>query len=441
MFRKLTLGLTTLLVVLLRANPAAAIDEAACCLPTTSRLDALMNPTKGSDEKFFSRPGGPPNILFVIDTSGSMQDWPKAWPQTQGCGDPFLNGLGYDPNETYPALWTGLNSQSANWFGTNTYYEAPDDGYGVIFGGSPNSNTWTTAANACGFIFNSTTRSLCQQCLEERGYYIHNSWTRRVKGNFLNFYAPRDSGAVKVLADVVRDLREVRFGVMGFQTESEQTCWGRKKKWDGSNENFECLCLLEPMGPTCAKSYPLDHSSVESNRNSVLNKLTNVNGSNNNGLGWGPCATPLADSLYAAGYYFQSKSPSAFSTIFGAHPTSTDFNETEGVCFECGFNAIILLTDGEPYHEGRVVTLPDAISNADVPCPGCSTSNLHKVAKVLWENDLRLDMPGQQRIATYTIGFSEDVTDSKLLQETARLGGGQFYPARSTSELKRVMLQ
>ncbi|MCY1080579.1 PilC/PilY family type IV pilus protein [Archangium lansingense] len=439
MFRKLTLSLVAILVVLLRADTASAIDQAACCLPTTSRLDALMNPTRGSDEKFFSRPGGPPNILFIIDTSGSMHSWPKTWPTTKGCSDSFLNGLGYASAEAYPRLWTGLNSQSDAWFATNSYYEAPSEGYGVIFGNAPdNTQTWTSVSNACSSIsgIGSSDRSTCQSCLDTKGYYIHNSSTRRVKGNFLNFYAPRDSGAVKVMADVIRDLREVRFGVLGFQTRAAKTCWGKK-----SGTNNQCLCIQQPMGPTCAKSYPLDNSSVENNRNSVLNDLTNVNDNNSNGLGWDGCNTPLADALYSAGYYFQSKgAPTPFSTYLGTHPTSANFSAADGVCFECGFNAVILLTDGEPYDEGKVVNLPDAIKNDTTPCEDCSPSHLHKVAKMMWEKDLRFDMDGQQRVATYTIGFSEDVEDSKLLQETARLGGGKFFPARSTSELKRVML-
>ncbi|OJH37442.1 pilus assembly protein [Cystobacter ferrugineus] len=440
MFRKLTLSLVVLLVVLLRADTAAAIDQAACCMPTTSRLDALMNPVRGGDEKFFSRQGGPPNILFIIDTSASMHDWPKAWPSgPRGCSDPFLNELGYNKDQTYDRMWTGISSQSDTWFANSSYYEAPKDGYGVLFGDAPQDTaTWTSAAAACQSIryIGTTDLNTCQSCLETRGYYLHDSSTRRVKGNFLNFYAPRDSGAVKVLTDVVRDLREVRFGVMGFQTRAERTCWGQK-----AGTRNQCLCIQQPIGPTCAKSYPLDSSSVENNRNSVLNSLTNVNANNSNGLGWDGCNTPLADALYAAGYLFESKaSPTPFSSYLGSHPTSSNFSATDGVCFECGFNAVILLTDGEPSDEQSVVKLPSAITSDSTPCVGCSVSQLHKVARFLWEKDLRFDMAGQQRVATYTIGFSEDVKDSKLLQETARLGGGKFFAARSTSELKRVML-
>ncbi|HZH77556.1 MAG TPA: hypothetical protein VEY88_16140, partial [Archangium sp.] len=273
MFRKLTLSLVALLVVLLRADTADAVDQAACCLPTTSRLDALMNPTKGSDEKFFSRPGGPPNVLFLIDTSGSMHAWPKKWPATPGCSDSFLNGLGYDKNEAYDRLWTGLSTQSNDWWANNSYYDAPADGYGTFFGVRPNlgkdpvtnkdwAAPWTTAADACKTIpgIGVLAQGDCQKCLDSQGYYIHDADNRRVKGNFLNFYAPRDSGAVKVLADVVRDLREVRFGVMAFRTRDEATCWGTKQ-----GTNNQCLCMQQPIGPTCAKSYPLDNSSVENN--------------------------------------------------------------------------------------------------------------------------------------------------------------------------------
>ncbi|PTL80273.1 pilus assembly protein PilY [Vitiosangium sp. GDMCC 1.1324] len=446
MFRKLSLNLVMLLVgaIALRADTAVAIDQAACCLPTTSRLDALMNPVKGGDEKFFSRSGGPPNILFIMDTAASMRSWPTAWSSTRGCSDPFLNGLGYDKNTQYDRLWTGINSQSSTWFDNTKYYDAPTQGYGVLFGGSPAATTWTSASTACSSLNGIGTADLstCQACLDNQGYYIYDSTNRRVKGNFLDFYAPRDSGAVKVLADVVRDLREVRLGVLGYQTRAAKTCWGKKQ----SNGN-QCLCIEQSSGPSCAKSYPLDSSAVENNRNSLLNDLTNVNANNNNGLGWGGCASPLADALYAAGYYFQSKTaPTPFSTYLGAHPTSSNFNLTDAVCFECGFNAIILLTDGNFQEEGDVVTaLPSAITSDPVGCDGCfpdptKTSNLHKVAKFLWEKDLRFDMAGQQRVATYTIGFSENAANNALLRTAAQVGGGKFFSARSTSELKRSIL-
>ena len=444
MFRKLTVFLVVALTALLRADTAAAIDQAACCLPTTSRLDALMNPVQGGDEKFFSKTSGPPNILFIIDTSGSMHDWPTTWPTTKGCSHAFFQELGYKSDEIYPRLWTDLNTQSSDWFATNRYYNAPSNGYGFSFQGAPTASVWNSTVDACTGVSNAAAdRTLCQQCLESAGYYIQSSDAakRRVKGNFLNFYAPRDSGAVKVLADVVRDLEGVRFGVMAYQSGNAQGCWGKKS----NNLSAQCLCITQDMGPSCDKAYPLDADAAEDNRSNFLRNLTNQNGPLK-GLGWDACNTPLSDALYAAGYYFQSKAaPTPFTSFFGTHAKPADsanFAANDGTCFECGFNAIILLTDGEPYDEGKILSLPNAIKNDPTPCVGCSGSSaMHKVAKYWWEHDLRADKDGMQSVATYTIGFSEDVSSSKLLQETARLGGGQFQSARSTSELKQALMK
>ena len=60
-------------------SDALAIDNGACCVQSTSRLETLMNPNKGSDEKFFTSAGGPPNVMFILDTSCSMAGWPEDW--------------------------------------------------------------------------------------------------------------------------------------------------------------------------------------------------------------------------------------------------------------------------------------------------------------------------------------------------------------------------
>lgn len=452
MLRKLFLGLLAASAAFLSHSEAWAIDNAACCLPTTSKLDQLMNPIRGGDEKFFARAGGPPNVLFIIDTSGSMDAWPKAWPSTKGCADPFLSGLGYDPGTVYPRMYTGVNQQSSNWFATNTYYLVNEDssgkhvGYGTDFGGSPDSTTWSNTTDACSAM-PSEDQSACRSCLDTEGYYVQSATVQRVKGNFLNFYAPRDSGATKVLNEVIRDLREVRFGVMGFSMKSDQErdCWGYMR-WGNWSSSQRYMCLLEPMGPACDKSYPLDHSATENNRNRVLNAITNTGGSN--GFGWGT-STPLADALYAGGYLMFNKSGTRPDAVFASAPSTSSaaFAASDGVCFACGFNAIILLTDGEPSGEQLVTGIPAEIRNQTATCPGCSTdlstgaeALSPKVAKWLWENDIRKDLTGQQRIATYTIGFSEDANDSAVLKQTAKLGGGKFHGARSTSELKAAIL-
>ncbi|HEX8697497.1 MAG TPA: hypothetical protein VF815_01540, partial [Myxococcaceae bacterium] len=54
-------------------NPAE--DTAACCQLTTSLIqDVLRGKDTAGDERFFSTEGAPPNIHFLIDTSGSMRE-------------------------------------------------------------------------------------------------------------------------------------------------------------------------------------------------------------------------------------------------------------------------------------------------------------------------------------------------------------------------------
>ncbi|WNG55848.1 pilus assembly protein PilY [Archangium gephyra] len=446
MIRKLSLFLVASVMVVLRADTAAAIDQAACCLPTTSRLDSLMNPTQFSgDEKFFSSPSGSPNILFIIDTSSSMYAWPTTWPTVKGCSHSFFEELGYDKDEVYPRLWTSMTTQSNEWFATNKYYNAHEDGYGRDFQSPPENNSlvdaWANVTDACkGVSTKAADRTQCQTCLDSKGYYVQDSSTRRVKGNFLNFYAPRDSGAVKVLADVVHALPEARFAVMSFETVGSEGCWK-------SSSGVNSLCMLQEMSPSC--SYPLDADAMKAGRDTFLKNLTN-NGSTTKRLSWGRIGTPLADTLYAAGYYFQSRSSGTTSftkyfTSTHAKPGSagsTAYNRGDAICYECGFNAVILLTDGDPNGEGGYAALPNAITKQTSTCSSTDCKgNLHKVAKYFWDNDMREDKGGMQRVATYTIGFSEAVTSSKLLQETARVGGGEFFPARSTSELKQALLK
>lgn len=461
LLRKLSPLFASVALLLLLGSPVRAQDNASCCLSTTSRLDGLLNPPKGSDEKFFSKAGGPPNVVFIVDTSSSMYAWPRTWPSTtKGCS--FLDDVGYDPNVTYPALWTGVDQQDHRWFNKDYIYPVPTDGYGRDLSQAPDtSNAWgakglwpsTTSGidSACSSIrrndngdpISSADQTECRQCLATKGYYHYpHRAQRRAMGNFLNLYAPRDSGALKVLAEVVKDLREVRFSIMAFGAKSGESnkCWGRHPSTNGW-----CVCLTQPMGPTCGKSYPFDTSSWENSRNSILNAI-----SNNTMFGWGTCGTPLVDMLYAAGYYLSNKTGNiTFDDLLGTsnYPKHSNFNENgsadhRSVCFDCSFNAIVMLTDGEPSAEGNVVKIPDAIKNRNVPCPGCSSSHLHRVADFLWNSDVRgdSDMPSQNRVATYTIGFAEDVADSNLLKATANAGGGKFYPARSSSELKNVIL-
>lgn len=430
------------------SSQAWAQDPGSCCVQSTSRLDALLNPAKGSDEKFFTSGGGPPNVMLVLDTSCSMADWPQSWPGNggvpfvAGCAHPTIAGLGFDPATTYQPMVSnvsaGTPTYNTDWFDVNKYYEAPARGYGTDFAGVPkNANTgsaiasWGTSAAACVGMVNPG----CVTCLDTKGYFIDSASVRRVWGKFLNFYAPRDSGAVLVLSHLVNDIRNVRFSVEVFQDQGDKNCWGSSKK----------ICMFEEMGPKCGSSFPLDTSQVDNNRSSIEQALQNK-------LKFGS-DTPLASAEYAAGHYLKNGTGvDPFVGWFGAgYATDSDFNEAatadkKSICASCGFNAIIVITDGEPNNE--VVNIPTAITNQAVTWVGggsCGTTaggdldpacRMAMVAKWWWEHDMRNDYTGVQKVATYTIGFSQDASSSRTLKTTAQYGGGKFYGATNTVALR-----
>lgn len=55
---------------------SAPTNKSACCSIGTSYGSSIVNPAKGGDKDMFTIPGLPPNIIWLLDTSGSMTDIP-----------------------------------------------------------------------------------------------------------------------------------------------------------------------------------------------------------------------------------------------------------------------------------------------------------------------------------------------------------------------------
>jgi type IV pilus assembly protein PilY1 len=456
--------------VALAQTPAAG----ACCSSTTSRMDELVNPVTGSDEKFFSQPSGPPNVSFVIDNSCSMRfEFPVRFCTDNsfrnGCSCPEIDALGYSNATTYEAEIDNLNSGSfyTSWFRNDRVYDirnysssAPsygDNGPGT----APVANTWsisgsfaqassysTASGGPCNGVATGA-RSTCQQCLATKGYFIgeshrtsgdlNNRTDWRLTGNFLNHYSPRYLMARKVVKQVIRDIQPVRMMSLMFNN-TDGTVGPR---------------VLTEWNPPCNLSDPYKNANqFFSNRQAVINSLDNNLRFNGN--------TPLAKSLYSAGYAFQlattDPAQHVYIQSFGSTWQSamaltnaqiTDLTEKSGnnqkaVCFSCTFNAIILLTDGEPNNPNEN-TVPGTVGSNQFnwpDCPNCLNTNLDEVAAFLWNADLRPDHPGQQKVATYTIGFGLEATSwaRTLLRYTAQEGGGKFFPAHSATQLRRSIL-
>ena len=211
--------------------------------------------------------------------------------------------------------------------------------------------------------------------------------------------------------------------------------------------------------------------------------------------------TPLAESLHQIGHYFvgnsgtaSGSSSSASCTVNGQysgnmilHPSSAssavnsstlfdtapaypgDITAMESpICYFCQKNFAILLTDGRSTAD---LSIPSVLQDYDGDCSGSNASDctnadlavsydrkvasvysyevgndgtdyLDDVAQALYEIDLRPDInnlngdASLNNLSTYVIGFADkQVLNDQLLKDTATQGGGEFLTAASAGEL------
>ncbi|MDY7231372.1 pilus assembly protein PilY [Hyalangium rubrum] len=459
-------------------------DTAACCQLTTSLIqDVLRGKDVAGDERFFSAEGAPPNIHFLIDTSGSMRELPQIQNSnhieffdntTNGCVnarlDAFQLSRGWNPTTVYPVpdMGTGLGSDTGfpNLFQDNRFY-----GY-MYWGDSSNPTPqWATRDAACqSQVPNwNTSRAAdyarCQVCLDTKGYYklpeaeAVNSGDLSnpdfiLKGRFLNFNPPKYVTAKAVLKQVVKDLRRVRAGFSVFTNDSTSTQ------------------LRQRQNPTC-DAILSNASAFDGNRESYINDI--------NSLGFST-GTPLARSLLNVGFYFTSDD-GVYRDVFGfgsgyAYPATFRNGALDSpgrsVCWGCQASSVIIVTDGEPTSDTlspTVVNKLRQLNDGPVYCPDsawCGTNSgsgrdrgnnlasytddngnyyLDDVAKLLANQDLQRDSgsvasdfntAGRQSVSVYTVGFG---INSNLLKHTAEVGNGLYYTAEDSASLKQALLE
>lgn len=168
--------------------------------------------------------------------------------------------------------------------------------------------------------------------------------------------------------------------------------------------------------------------------------------------------TPLSETLYEAGQYFAGRDVvyGATSAIEGGSvslpsvPASRQPDDASRyrspIEYQCQRNYVVLLTDGEPTRdrdaESRITSLPGFAEAAPDGCTGDGEGRcLPAMAEYLNRADLIPDgeMPGDQSAVTYTIGFGPEVAGSALLDEVARRGGGAAFSASDVTDLTETL--
>lgn len=399
-----------------------------------------------------------PNILFMLDDSGSME--------TIVAESPYDAAVTYDADPDDAAI-TACSSplaagQEVRLHLTGASYDTPQFTLGS---GTTDFDLGNDTGEKC---FNPTADYVANLFTGPTGVRTGVAGARPYSGNYLNWYfnpgtttgtwiqkKPGTNTRIEVaqtsLSALINGVTNVRSGLALF---------------DGSNgANFKVA-----MG---------DILTVKGDTSTTGTLLYEIDQASPGG------STPLAESLHGIGRYFtQGYCDAGVSTdLLTLHPgdvsgteTTTDCNTvfhntganqstTAPVQFFCQKNFAIIMTDGDS-KDDQNINDDSGLRDYDGDCTGTNATNcltstpnydkkiapaeyfssgsdyLDDVAQAMFEMDLRPDLDDANgnevtnNVTTYTIGFSaESVVNNTLLDDTATQAGGEFLQANNSSEL------
>ena len=151
--------------------------------------------------------------------------------------------------------------------------------------------------------------------------------------------------------------------------------------------------------------------------------------------------TPLSESLFETALFWQGLGANygEASTDAAALLTTDPMVYNRPEMLTCSKNFNILITDGKPTEDlgtpGILGQLPDysATLGGRIGCTGTGDGAcLDDIGEYLANVDINPALIGRQTVITHTIGFTIDLP---ILEETARVSGGQYLLADDTDSL------
>ncbi|HKE44535.1 MAG TPA: PilC/PilY family type IV pilus protein [Steroidobacteraceae bacterium] len=428
------------------------------------------SPALADDTEIFvgQQSGARPNILFILDTSGSMDSQvstqPPYNPATTYNGTCDVNHVYWNRGGNNPPDCSNTN----NWFNAN---ELACDAavQGISSAGrylAQRAGQWDENNNRWDQVDNNT-RDQPVECSADAGVHgetagdpkvyafnsgiANNRWTANpaqqvdwdnsplnnsytfFSGNWINWRNDTGNFVTRSRLEIVQDVAEalvssisgVNIGLMRYSNN------------DGS-------------GDARAEGGMVTHEvvPVESDRAGLITSI-----SQNTAAGF----TPLSETLYEANQYFsggdvfygrdcatgavpcsQIEPGVALPSVPGSLEPGNPARYHSPSQQSCQKNYIVYLTDGEPTEDnsadGKIETL------LGKQCTGTGPGRcLDDLAGYMHDNDLRTTIQGDQNVTTYTIGFGDDVEGTTFLNEVAAAGGGENFFAGDTESLTTVL--
>lgn len=388
-----------------------------------------------------------PNVLFIVDTSGSMSSSVK------------IPGGSYDPSVTYDGAcssgrvyWSTGSAptcSTSNWIDSSKYACA-DAASSLGSGGSGFYVARHARYKKSGkrYVWDALTSNDNSSYVEcEADFGVHGvtsgssnvypadsskggPWTS-IKNNAINwssqgsnytFYTANYlNWASGVGATTTKTRLQVVKEVFSDLVDSSSGINAALMRFDDRSSSYnKGGYFVHEMAPL--------NTSTRSSLKSAANSLT-AGG-----------FTPLSETLYEAARFYRgegvlfgnSTSPgkNVSGVLDGANPNKYE----SPIDYQCQKNFVVLLTDGEPTYDTDADAAINALPGLNGVAGTCGGSNncLDELAHYMYSIDQSQDHNDKQNVITYTIGFA---TDQTLLKNTAQKGGGSYHTADNTSGL------
>lgn len=186
----------------------------------------------------------------------------------------------------------------------------------------------------------------------------------------------------------------------------------------------------------------LDIQDLDTNRTAIVNAI--------NGIG-ADGATPVSEAFYEAALFWRGM-PANYGESINEHdtdPAALSSTDPAAEVYEapqtpvCAKNFNVVLTDGRPNNNEDTITLVNNLPDwfATNGYTGCTFTNdgdcLDDIANYLHNVDISTDT-GEQNVTTHTIGFAIDL---EILENTATRGGGDYFLADDVESLTIALLE
>ncbi|MCP5325056.1 MAG: hypothetical protein H7A09_01865 [Oceanospirillaceae bacterium] len=350
-----------------------------------------------------------PNILFVIDNSGSM-------------GGNVDTAPSYDNGTTYTGSYNTsywYYKSNNNWY----YFDKSKLSCSSI------SSTMASTGQYIGRIKQSGGSYSCSTSNRDSKYELGTgSYVNWLTGVYLPGQKTRLEIVKESFTQVLNALSDVNVGLMIFDTVG----------------NTHGGAITMPMG------------KIEVVRATAINLVNNLDAET---------YTPLSETLYEAGLYFRGEAPyfgsgsvkengNTYSTLKSVSTSISGGKYISPITQDCQKSNLILFTDGDPTKDleanAWIKTKYDALRaakpNLTIPSGlgNCSSSSsdgtcLDELTFYLKNADQSSSLSGDQTVTSYMIGGFMGDSEAAFLRAAATAGGGKYYAADDTQQLVNAL--